>query len=344
MLKKILIIGPEPSKSDPLITGGVTVLYANLVEWLKRQHIHYMCIDSNKSNYTNLIFACLLIIKNAMWNIPQYEIVMLNGTANDYIFIVPIIVLWSKFFLKKIVLRKFAGNFDDVYLQKSWIIQRIIFYSLHNAALLLWETKHLVEFGKQFNNNNIWLPNIRFSQNIKTEAKVLEYRKRFCFISHVSEEKGVLDIYEIAKLLSGEYVLDIYGPIIKGFNLPASSSLVVTYKGTLDNTQVVTILQQYDCLLLPTHWQAEGYPGIIIEAFSVGIPVIASRIGGIPEIVENGIEGLLCEPGNIAELYAAITSINNDNLLLMKTAALKKFDQFDADKVYHHIFKAIETL
>jgi glycosyltransferase involved in cell wall biosynthesis len=341
---KYLLIGPEPLKSDPAAAGGVIILYANLLEWMTRQGIEHISINSNKTNYGSKALACITIIKKLFQNISKCETVMLNGTALDYTFLIPIVVFLSHIYRKQVILRKFAGHFYIYFQERTWIFKKIISWSLKNAGLLCWETKQLVQFGEQFNKNNIWLPNVRFSPGIKIAPQEIKYHKRFCFISHVSKQKGILDLYDAGGLLPKGYTIDIYGPITDDhIDINSLSSSCVFYRGILDNTQVISTLRQYDCLLLPTHWITEGYPGIIIEAFSAGIPVIANRIGGISEIVEDGIDGILCETGNIKELCMAILSIDSEKLLSLKMAALKKFEQFDADKVYRKVFDAIGT-
>jgi glycosyltransferase involved in cell wall biosynthesis len=338
-----LILGPGANKSSKEKIGGIIVLYLNLLEWLNKRNIKYIHIDTNKSNYANKIFAYLLIMLKSLVNIPIVETIIVNGTVLDYVFIVPIIVFWSRVFGKKIVLRKFAGHFALFFRNQNPILRRILVYSLKHASLLLWETKELVEFGGNFNTKSYWLPNVRFTPKACFVINKV-YRKRFCFISRVCKEKGILDLYEVANLLSKEYTIDIYGPLLNNFVLPDYSSPVIAYKGVLENNRVIEIVQQYDCLLLPTHWKAEGYPGIIIEAYSVGVPVIASRIGGIPEIVDNGIDGILFEANNIQALYKAMLSINDENLGEMKTNAFKKFEYFNADKAYQKIFDNIEYI
>ena len=92
-------------------------------------------------------------------------------------------------------------------------------------------------------------------------------------------------------------------------------------------------------MILPSF--REGYPGIIIEAFSVGVPVIATNIGGIPEIVENGVNGILIEPKNVEDLTRAIKSINQSNYQPMAENAFDSFKNFDAEIVNDRIYKII---
>jgi glycosyltransferase involved in cell wall biosynthesis len=67
------------------------------------------------------------------------------------------------------------------------------------------------------------------------------------------------------------------------------------------------ILSQLDIFVLATH--SEGFPVSILEAMSVGIPVVASNVGGIPELIENGTTGILVEPNNFDQLASAIIEI-----------------------------------
>jgi glycosyltransferase involved in cell wall biosynthesis len=64
-------------------------------------------------------------------------------------------------------------------------------------------------------------------------------------------------------------------------------------------------------LVVPSRW-FEGCPLVVSEAMSHGLPVIASRIGGLPEFVDDGVTGLLFEPGNVAELTDKIRLLWND--------------------------------
>jgi glycosyltransferase involved in cell wall biosynthesis len=65
----------------------------------------------------------------------------------------------------------------------------------------------------------------------------------------------------------------------------------------------------------------EGLPNAILESMAAGVPVVATRVGGIPELLEDGVEGLLVEPGDPAALAAAITRISTDEALRVRLGA-----------------------
>ena len=73
------------------------------------------------------------------------------------------------------------------------------------------------------------------------------------------------------------------------------------------------ILNAVDMFVMPSLW--EGLPLSLVLAMGAGLPVIASRVAGIPEVVEDGVSGVLVEPGNGAELAAAMVRILFDDEL-----------------------------
>ena len=110
----------------------------------------------------------------------------------------------------------------------------------------------------------------------------------------------------VLKLIgSGDLEGDIKGKV-KELNLEKN----VLFLGAQSN--VYPYLEQADIFILPSIW--EGMPITLIEAMSVGLPIIATRVGGIPDMIINNDSGLLVDPDteNIAE--ALLTLINDRNL------------------------------
>jgi glycosyltransferase involved in cell wall biosynthesis len=79
----------------------------------------------------------------------------------------------------------------------------------------------------------------------------------------------------------------------------------------------------------------EGFGLVAVEAMRSGVPVVASRIGALPEIVADGVTGLLITPGNTPELLRAIRRMEEDPQLRRKmgAAGLARSDQFSAETV-----------
>jgi glycosyltransferase involved in cell wall biosynthesis len=93
------------------------------------------------------------------------------------------------------------------------------------------------------------------------------------------------------------------------------------YCGALKPGDVVSTIEKYDAFLFPSFYDGEGYPGVILEAYMAGVPVITTDWISIPEIVEDGKSGIIIEPKNPQQLAEAMTELINDK---EKLTALKK--------------------
>jgi glycosyltransferase involved in cell wall biosynthesis len=76
------------------------------------------------------------------------------------------------------------------------------------------------------------------------------------------------------------------------------------------HTNVPALLPGFEIFCLPTNF--EGTPNVILEAMAAGLPVIATRVSGIPHIVEHGVTGLLIEPGDVNDLVKALRTLLGD--------------------------------
>ena len=84
----------------------------------------------------------------------------------------------------------------------------------------------------------------------------------------------------------------------------------VTFAGPKTQEDVAETLSTADLFVLPSF--AEGVPVVLMEAMASGLPVVATRIAGIPELVEDGVSGRLVPPGNLAALSEAIAALLDD--------------------------------
>lgn len=89
------------------------------------------------------------------------------------------------------------------------------------------------------------------------------------------------------------------------------SDFRIKLMGGYDNKDVGRILANIDVLVVPSIW-LENAPLVIQEAFLARTPVIASRIGGIPELISDGINGLLFNPGDVNDLQEKMHYIINN--------------------------------
>lgn len=148
-------------------------------------------------------------------------------------------------------------------------------------------------------------------------------RIKLLYAGRLAEEKGVhVAIESIAVLVDKEkgrkVFLDIIGTgeedyIEKLKKVVMSKNLerAVVFMGKCSQGELLQSFRKYDALLLPSIWE-EPSGGIIVEAMAHGLPVIASRIGGIPEFIKDGVTGILVSPGNAGEMAQAIARLVED--------------------------------
>ncbi len=130
-------------------------------------------------------------------------------------------------------------------------------------------------------------------------------------VGRLRHEKGqsiALDAMRLLKSYSPLIKLSIIGDGIDSnylFDKAKSLSLEsVDFQGIKSKSEIIEIYREIDLLIIPSKF--EGFGLVAIEAMSSGIPVVASRVGGLPEVVSEGETGLLYEAGSVEELARCI--------------------------------------
>jgi glycosyltransferase involved in cell wall biosynthesis len=141
------------------------------------------------------------------------------------------------------------------------------------------------------------------------------------FSGRLSQEKAPEVFLEIARLCQAtpnlRFVMTGAGPM-EGTIAHQAAKLPPTvrldYLGLVD--EVAPYLALYDVLVLPS--RQDGRPLIVMEALASGLPVVASRLGGIPEMIVEGQNGYLCTPADAAEFAACLRGLAQDRRLLAR--------------------------
>ena len=123
-------------------------------------------------------------------------------------------------------------------------------------------------------------------------------RQGFLFVGRLSVEKGVQTLAGAAALLP-DASLRVAGDGPESALLDGVSG--ITRLGSLPGEAVRQEMNSAFALVIPSIWY-ENFPRTIVEAFAAGLPVIASRIGALADLVRDGETGLLFEPGNPRDL------------------------------------------
>ena len=167
---------------------------------------------------------------------------------------------------------------------------------------------------------------IRHNSRQSVEDGVL----KLVFVGRSTHIKGIHVLIEAVKLLPKDLPIKVtcfcsdiiweqkgYGQQIKQ-QLEADSRFDIQYH--VSNSQLLKLLANYDFSVVPSLWLETG-PLTVLEAFATGIPVIGSRLGGIAELVQDGVDGLLFEPGNNQELSSILQRLVIEKSLRQKLKA-----------------------
>lgn len=180
--------------------------------------------------------------------------------------------------------------------------------------------------------------------NKVVDHELLKLKKKGCFVvaqvSRIIDYKGVYDFVEVAKETSKvnkniKFVLLGDGPELNNIReLVKREKLedLIYLLGSKNN--IVEHLKHIDLLLLCSY--IEGLPLAPLEAFSQGIPAIATNIDGTNEEIENGYNGYLVEMKDIKGFKEKILEVYNDEILLaqLKENSAKKYEEFFNTDVY----------
>jgi glycosyltransferase involved in cell wall biosynthesis len=169
------------------------------------------------------------------------------------------------------------------------------------------------------------------------------------FVGELSENKG-LQILLNAFVAINKANVNLHivggGPLAKWVSALASQDNRIKYHGCLSRGELLwQLYSKANLLVVPSVW-FENLPTVVIEAFSYATPVIGSAIGGIPEMVEDGYNGLLFKPGDVCDLRGVLEKGLSDIELLKKLGknAKKSYQRYNLPfhmenlmKVYEHV-------
>ncbi len=177
-----------------------------------------------------------------------------------------------------------------------------IFKSCIDGYIALTEYVRGLFVNAGFDEKKIFVKDNGFVPNKKNIGKSKGY---FLYLARLSKEKGIDFILEsFARLKKYRLVVAGIGDRLdhykKNYNFPN-----IQFTGFVKSAEKEKLLRNAGALVVPSVWY-ENYPVSIIEAFSYGLPVIASETGGIPYIIKNNFNGLLFKPGNFESLDEAL--------------------------------------
>lgn len=339
---RILVIGPTP---PPL--GGATLRLWQLLQGMENdadvelRHIETHVPERRLAGVQLAWTAFRVLVQSIRW-VPWAEVVTVHLNRRGRFIFGPLIWVLSGVFGKPMILRVFGGEIADqldaLPAWWRWVADRTI---CRSELILVQTAASQRALQERCSGEVRLLPNFVFGDpgdEVRTlrDPGAVRRCSRFVYMGRVCRLKGIEELLKAVAAGSFEFTVDLWGPLEDGYSASALENGglgKVRWNGVCKPDRVLETLRQYDCLLLPSRHPGEGHPAVILEAYCAGLPVIATRWQGIPEVVDE-TTGILIEPGDWEALHRSMKHLyDNPNLWLrMAAAARARHGEYDYDK------------
>lgn len=174
---------------------------------------------------------------------------------------------------------------------------------------------------------------INVERTIKNSYEKEEY---YCFIGRLSHEKGVDTLIEAAKQLPYRLKIIGSGPLEEKLKI-RSAGYNIEFVGHKQWEDIKEIVGKARFSVIPSEWY-ENNPLSVIEAQCLGTPVLGAKIGGIPELIENGVSGEIFDSINVLDLKNKIEIMFNQ-VFDYKSLAENSCEKYSSEKYYEKIIQ-----
>ena len=350
--KNIFIIAPN--KDD---IGGIST-WNKIIHYYNYKNLNLISIDCSgktgsldTNNLLKRIKRGIWITKNVLkqlnkkYSEEKCDLIHLCSSASLGLFKDEKIIKWA--FKRKIpiVYHMHFGRIPDLFIKQNWEYRKIIKNCEFVDKVILIDEKSYKFFRKKL-KNCVYVPN-----PIVTNKDYCDINsKKIMFLGHVVKEKGIDEIIAAWKVLNDSYPsweINIYGPIknnyIDEITIHQLKKIHIYIKGSVSHNKAMEALKNSSIFVLPS-W-TEGFPNVILEAMNCGLPIIATKVGAIPQMIEGC--GVLINPKNVEELKKSLIYLINNKEERKKIGDIAKYrvvDNYDYKivcSVYESIWEEI---
>ena len=333
--RRLLLIGPRIIENH--VIGGDAVQFETLIEGLRnRARVGVTVISTarplaNRGRLTRALLDAFTFLKTVarLWRrIAAADLVVWYVSSRGAILSGGFLWLVCVIRGRPLAVRFFGGSFDAQLAAAPAIWRFIAGRTFLRAEVLLCQTRRLTAaLGSAF--TTAWLPNTR-----DMPPRRQAYRKscrRLLFLSRLLPEKGLPELMEAARRFPASVRLSVFGPEMPGFDVGTISlSRNAIYGGAVAPERVPAVMEEHDALVLPTRYYDEGYSGVVIEAFQMGLPVIVTRLPALQELVTDGKDGLWVGVRSVDSLVEAVARLcSSDELFAsLRRGALETGERY----------------
>lgn len=289
-----------------------------------RRHFTGARFFTSKARPLAFLFVCIRFGR-LLAVTPKIRIVHIHGASRGSFYRKYTLFLIAKYlFRRKVIYHVHGAEFHLFYEKAGGFMQGRIRHFIDEADVVIC----LSESWKRFFLQHFWPSRIMVVpntvENVTPRSDTQQEKVIFLFMGRIGERKGIYDLVKAASLLSMQYDQQFEIWMGGDGNVQAVECLVesnglqdtIFLKGWVTGHAKEELFRKATVFVLPSY--NEGLPISILEAMSYGMPVIATDVGGIPELVKNGESGLLIKAGDIAVLRDAMERFIQDRQLAQR--------------------------
>ncbi len=349
MKKKAIVFAPLPPP-----VGGVASIVSMLNLGFNDNSSVLFKSPYNKSKYKNEYLRSILnsfLFLNAIFKINRDNTILVFASSGFSFYEKLIWARLATLFRRRVGIILVDGNFPTFFSNIYWSLKNIVIKSTANKKITfgvqseMWYDYYKSIFPESNLNIVTATVDTKFQSRLYT-SKISTKPVKLIYVGWVIPAKGIYDLLDSIEIIKNinNYQLEIVGPLFDKadyWNSELEKRGIkdkVVFSGEIsDKTELINRLLESDIFIFPSHF--EGFPVSVIEAISLGLPCIATNVGGIPDILENGNVGLLVEPRNPALLSNAILELVNNDELRAKFSKLS----FDRSRLVYNQNNFIES-
>jgi len=183
-----------------------------------------------------------------------------------------------------------------------------------------------LDFGVQAGTIQVLSEGLELDHWQHTPPRTRSPNLRFGYIGALAVHMGVdMLVRAFGRLAGADVELHLFGsgppddPFVLRLRGAAADDPRIHLRGRYENRRLPELLADIDVIVVPSRWH-ETFSIVTREALLAGLPVVASRVGGIPEVITDGANGLLVPPSDEAALVAALNRLADDRALAVRLA------------------------
>lgn len=331
---KVLMVGPGRT-----VMGGISTVVNLYYESGLADKVNLKYISSMEDgNKIKKLFVALRAYIQFCNNIQNYDILHVHMAAQASFTRKALFIKKAHKYGKRIIIHQHSADFDEFYFNQCSNEKRTKVKNIFAMAdkIIVLSEKWSDFFGANICNSekiHVLYNGVRLPGYIKTDYS----DHNLLFLGRLGNRKGSYDLIAAAaevvkKVPDAMFYLGGDGEIKKSKAIIEEKGLTknIHFLGWVKDNEKIGYLKKCSLFVLPSYH--EGMPMSVLESMSYGLATISTNVGGIPQVIENGINGIRIEAGDVAGLAKTIICLmqNEEKKRRLGVAAVKHIaEKFD---------------